>query len=367
MSVTDVEHIGALLPAYDCGVCGNPRCRGLARRISVKAQAVTSCPYLREKEHGQIDALVEQIKPPTTAQTGERSFYEVQPCGEYEKVTVETQLPSTNGWLFDLFDMSIACRILAETPIFDKVRCSPELGYSLAETGESRIHIFRSGKMTVRRAENKDHALEVVRTLTRVLWGSTICNCGNPAMDCLSGACDACKVDCPSLKWGPLKDAAETPSTSIARPSRITVSRRLAEYAHSIFEPDAEIADAGLKIFFGETVSFIARTHDFDSLEYGTIQLGVQAHLGRISEAARSLRQLNYPDLATLEKLTVKAVTTFLAKDRASANSVGERALAAISKTGVNIDDPANPYIMKALKNIFYVTRATQRTLQGRS
>jgi hypothetical protein len=365
MSAMYMERIEALLPAYDCGICGNPRCRSLARRISVKAQTVTSCPYLRERQRGQIDALLEHIEPPTGAQAGGRSFYEVQPCGEYEKVTVEAQLPSTNEWLFDLFDMSIACRFLAETSMFSRVRSSSELGYALAEIGESRIHIFRTGKITVRRAENKAHAFRVIRTLTRVLWGCTICGCGNPAMDCLSGACDACvKVECPSLKWEPLKEVDEAPPTSPALPPDTTFSKRLAEYAHSIFELDAEMAVAISEKLTRETVSFIEQTSGFDSLEYGTVQLGVQAHLERISKAVGSLRQLGYHDLTSLQKLTGDAVAVFLARDRASADSLRETVLAKISETGVNVDDPANPHIMKALKNILYVTRATQRKLQ---
>lgn len=120
---------------------------------------------------------------------------EIHPCTEDGLVTLEARfdLSKLTGCTFaDFVDSEQMCSTLEFLDFLDSLKCSPEMGYALAEWSGRRIHTFKGGKIIVRKAKNNEDAINVLRIFSRLLWGSIRCDCGQPVVKCLSGSCDLC-------------------------------------------------------------------------------------------------------------------------------------------------------------------------------
>lgn len=84
------------------------------------------------------------------------------------------------------------CFLMRTLELFDRFRCSDEMGYAYGESGGRRVHAFQGGKIIVRRAEDEADAKRILRALARVIWGSVKCDCEHAMVRCVSGACDHC-------------------------------------------------------------------------------------------------------------------------------------------------------------------------------
>jgi hypothetical protein len=66
------------------------------------------------------------------------------------------------------------------------------------------VLIYKNGKINVRQAKDKEDAIRTIRQVSRILWGATICTCGNASVDCASGGCEQCQTHvCPVMESGP--------------------------------------------------------------------------------------------------------------------------------------------------------------------
>ncbi|UCG68402.1 MAG: hypothetical protein JSV09_11385 [Thermoplasmata archaeon] len=187
-----------LLPKFDCGLCGNPVCMALARNILSKVQKPEDCVFLSQDYLRKIKDIIpeKEIERKHPHPNVDKDIIEIHPCTEDGKVTLETQLKSkipSIDFYSDFFDQIQMCTSLSEVSMFSKINCSPKMGYALVEIGGKRTHIFKTGKIIMRRADNKEDALSTFSKISSVLLPSRICSCGNMLTDCLGGGCGACQ------------------------------------------------------------------------------------------------------------------------------------------------------------------------------
>lgn len=199
-----IMEIFRLLPQFDCGACGNPVCITLSRRIAAGWQKPKDCRYVSNTNLRRIYELLDEgidIGPKEDIPSGH--IIEIQPCAHYGKVTLEAQLSRPKDSIFDVFDSCELCTSLGNAGLLKNVKCSLELGYSLAEYRETRIHLSKSGKVVMRQAQDRTLAMEAMEVIKRCLWGAVVCPCGNPAVECLAYGCTTRQTElCHCLAWG---------------------------------------------------------------------------------------------------------------------------------------------------------------------
>jgi ArsR family metal-binding transcriptional regulator len=170
----DTFDVYELLPKFDCGLCGNPVCIALAMIPEKEME--------RKHPHPNIDEDV----------------IEIHPCTENGKVTLETQLKPKYGnsnFFNDFFDQIQLCTSLSEVEMFDTMNCSSKMGYALLEFKGKRTHIFKTGRIIMRRADDREDALTTFSKISKALLPAKICSCGNMLADCFGGACEFCSKD----------------------------------------------------------------------------------------------------------------------------------------------------------------------------
>src|SRR3990170_2112805 len=151
MQKVEVREIYVQLPRTDCGLCGNPSCWTFARRVYANLQKAPECLCNTEEGTKRIDSIV-----------------------------------------FDLFDTEEMCLLLRNSGTFTDVRCSEDTGYSMFSHLSSGVHVFKTGRVIVRRATDEASARKTLNLLQRSLWGSVICSCGNTAISYAGGAVTNC-------------------------------------------------------------------------------------------------------------------------------------------------------------------------------
>ncbi|MFQ6123506.1 MAG: (Fe-S)-binding protein [Candidatus Heimdallarchaeota archaeon] len=200
-----IMEIFRLLPQFDCGACGNPVCITLSRRIATGWQKPKDCMYISNTNMKRIHELLDEGVDigPKDDDIPNGHIIEIQPCAHYGKVTLEAQLSRPTDSIFDVFDSCEMCTSLGNAGLLKNVKCSLELGYSLAEYRETRIHLSKSGKVVMRHAQDRALAMEAMEVIKRCLWGAVVCSCGNPAVECLANGCTAHHSEpCHCLAWG---------------------------------------------------------------------------------------------------------------------------------------------------------------------
>lgn len=107
---------------------------------------------------------------------GERQTIEVNPCTEDGKVTLESILKNEAGVerRKPYFDSVKMCETLRKIKDFSKVRCSSEMGYAIIEYEDKRIHVFKEGKIVIRRAKDRDDAVRTLQMMSRILTEALI-------------------------------------------------------------------------------------------------------------------------------------------------------------------------------------------------
>ncbi|UCC27477.1 MAG: hypothetical protein JSW29_05195 [Candidatus Bathyarchaeota archaeon] len=206
-----------LMPKLDCGLCGNPSCQTMTRKIAVRDSEPEECLPLYanselKKNTQKIKALVREgteIRATGTIVNEETGFAYIHPCTtEADKVTAETKLMSSletaANLKYGFFDPLQICVILNTTDVFQNAKCSPSLGIGRAHVNSKTVLISKNGKINVRQAKDKEDAQYTIRQVARALWSATICTCGNASVDCASGGCEQCQTQvCPVMKGGP--------------------------------------------------------------------------------------------------------------------------------------------------------------------
>jgi hypothetical protein len=168
-----------------------------SRRILLDIQRVDECLFLSSENLEKIKEIAAEPpverKHPHPNQEGD--IIEINPCTEEGFVTLETQLRSrvmAQDLFADFFDQYQLCQSLTEIDIFDKMNCSSKMGYALAEIKGKRTHVFKTGKIIMRRADDKEDALNTLAKISKMLLPARLCSCNNTLVDCFGGACNTC-------------------------------------------------------------------------------------------------------------------------------------------------------------------------------
>jgi ArsR family metal-binding transcriptional regulator len=213
----DVNEVYELLPKYDCGLCGNPRCMTFARKLLLDDQKSVECQFLSTDNIQRISEIAsEEVVRKHTHPNEDEDIIEISPCTEDGYVTLETQLRSkimVRDLFSDFFDQYQLCISLSEVDDLESMNCSSKMGYALVENKGKRTHVFKTGRIIMRRADDREDALHTLGHISRMLMSARLCSCQNTLVDCFGGACENCingscaaLIDATEVKEGYDKD-----------------------------------------------------------------------------------------------------------------------------------------------------------------
>jgi len=187
-------------PEIDCGLCGYPTCATFARSYVSKETDLTRCPILSlDTFADNLNELAELFvdTPVTTNPAPERPEGGVlmsKPCMDAPELQM-AEMRIFNGvdpgspQRFGVLDPVILCWLLdCVSSRYQNMKCSKDLAYAWGDMEEIKVHILRDGKVRMRRAKGKEHALESFGIIERTVIGATICNCcGHDLFSVLTG------------------------------------------------------------------------------------------------------------------------------------------------------------------------------------
>jgi len=117
------------------------------------------------------------------------SFLLVSPCiSDRTKLLCDVQLLTNRKKT--LFDARVLKRLL-ENYGFTDIKVSEELGvakFNLPEETVKEIIIFDSGRIRIKKAENREDAQRIIKIVTRILWGALLCG-KKVLLNCLPEGC----------------------------------------------------------------------------------------------------------------------------------------------------------------------------------
>jgi len=206
-----------LMPKLDCGLCGNPSCQTMTRKIATGDAKPEECinlsarPEFRENLQKIGRLLLEGVEIAAKGRVvieGTGITY-VHPCiTDAGKVAADIKLTASQEGLLNLkygfYDPLQLCAILSTIEFFQDVKCSQSLGIGRGNVSGKAVLIYKDGRISVRKARDKEDAVHTIRQVSRSLWGAIICTCGNASVDCASGGCKQCLLQgCPVIDGGP--------------------------------------------------------------------------------------------------------------------------------------------------------------------
>ena len=176
-------------PEIDCGLCGFPTCATFARILVTENTEISKCPIIsleayseRLEELTRISTDVRNITKPAPEQP-EGGVLLSKPCMDSPDLLM-AEMRIFNGvrpgspQRFGVLDPVILCWLLdCVSSRYQDMRCSKELAYAWGDMEEIKVHILRDGRIRMRRAKGREHALESFRIIERTVIGATICNC----------------------------------------------------------------------------------------------------------------------------------------------------------------------------------------------
>ncbi|MFW9925207.1 MAG: (Fe-S)-binding protein [Candidatus Thorarchaeota archaeon] len=176
-------------PEIDCGLCGFPTCATFARSFVHENVDVTKCPLLLLERYSDKRVELEILavdsrnitKPAPEQPVG--GILLSKPCMDAPELLM-AEMRIFNGvepgssQKYGVLDPVILCWLLdCVSSRYQDMRCSKELAYAWGDMEETKVHILRDGRIRMRRARGKDHALESFGIIERTVIGATICNC----------------------------------------------------------------------------------------------------------------------------------------------------------------------------------------------
>ncbi|MFW9910527.1 MAG: (Fe-S)-binding protein [Candidatus Thorarchaeota archaeon] len=192
-------------PLLDCGLCGFPKCASFTRAALVGRVTLERCPILSLSEFSGLKSEQEGLILRKTGlryrealERPEGGVLLTRPCKDTDQ-KVMAELRVYNGVsvgeqvLYGTFDSILLCDYLdCLSSIFEIVKCSRDLGYGRADTGEMSITLMQDGRINMRRVDDRESVLRVFAKIEAAILGSTICNCcGNDLVSIVSNLCDA--------------------------------------------------------------------------------------------------------------------------------------------------------------------------------
>jgi len=320
-----------LMPKLDCGLCSNPSCQTMTRKIAAGDLEPEECPplstLLEFKENLQkIKQLVHEgieIGAKGTVVNEETGITYIHPCiTEAGKISAETRLTSGPEGATDLkygfYDPLQLCAILNTTEFFQDVKCSPSLGIGRVHADDKTVLIYKDGRINVRQAKDKEDAIRTIRQLSRSLWSAIICSCGNASVDCASGGCEQCLTQiCPVMSGGPPDPTVTNWSptkqtivpTTFERVKTLETRKHFEEAMKQLDDAFSLFTQASLKFLKKHSVNgstlklieekiiqanklairFIVKTSNVYDAAIGLILSGVAMDLSRIVDGLKSL------------------------------------------------------------------------------
>ncbi|MGY5864587.1 MAG: (Fe-S)-binding protein [Candidatus Thorarchaeota archaeon] len=187
-------------PEIDCGLCGYPTCATFARSLVTRETDISNCPILALKSfNDKLNELTTLLSdtPATTKpapQQPEGGVLMSKPCLDAPELQM-AEMRIFNGvkpgtpQRFGVLDPVILCWLLdCVSSRYQDMKCSKDLAYAWGDMEETKVHILRDGKVRMRRAKGKEHALDSFRMIERTVFGATICNCcGHDLFSILAG------------------------------------------------------------------------------------------------------------------------------------------------------------------------------------
>ncbi len=158
-----------------------------------------ACPLFKIPEyqpmHFELDTVIKQAPHPRSRLAPpmpEDGVLLTSPCKDTNE-RVMAELRVFNGVntgdpiLYGMFDPIILCKCLeCLAQVFEMVKCSKELGYGRADTGDMSITILQDGRINMRRVLDRNHVVKLFSQIERALFGSMICNsCGRDLLSIL--------------------------------------------------------------------------------------------------------------------------------------------------------------------------------------
>lgn len=186
-------------PKVDCGLCGYPNCASFGRALMYDMTTLETCPLFQLIDYTNLRAELESIKKRVphprsklAPEQPEGGVLLTKPCKDTNE-RVMAELRVFNGVsvgepiLFGVFDPMILCILLnCLASEFELVKCSKDLGYGRADTGELSITVLQDGRINMRRVLNKEQVLALFDKLEKAIIGSSICNsCGRDLLSIL--------------------------------------------------------------------------------------------------------------------------------------------------------------------------------------
>ncbi len=177
-------------PGIDCGLCGRGACSGFVRAYLLGLVDIDSCPLLSlpkySNQRSQLISLVNEGKrtPRRPApEQPENGVLFTKPCADTdEKVMAELRI--SNGVKpgdmvdFMVFSPELLCRQLnLISSMFEKIKCSKDLGYARADYEEMSITFLNDGRVNMRRVDDEKQVKSLFSKLQGVLLGAIVCNC----------------------------------------------------------------------------------------------------------------------------------------------------------------------------------------------
>jgi len=251
------------MPKKDCGLCNNPSCRTMARKIATGDAKPEQCVNLIRPEYQENLQKIKQylqegveIGAKGTIVVEETGVTYIHPCiSEAGRVAAESKLTAGPEGPVDLkfgfFDPIAMCWALNASGLFREVRCSPRLGVARVIVDDKTVMVFQDGRINVRRAKDKQDAIQTIRLVSRSLWGAIICSCcGNSGLDCGSGGCEEClgKV-CPVIGGGPPDPTISSRDITQATTASTMFDRVKSLETRDYFDEAIQILDKGFESF----------------------------------------------------------------------------------------------------------------------
>jgi len=181
----EYEKLKLFSPEIDCGYCGNATCGAFLRKLYWGEERVDSCLFISEEKRKKMEEILKIKRKKVVKSEVKEGTLQFSPCAEKEKVTMEVRLPLLSKKGYSLLDSCDMCLTLSSMKSMDRFSCSKKMGYAVALIRGKRVHIFKNGKLILRRADSKEEALEILKMMKIAMRPSVINICGNTLSDCL--------------------------------------------------------------------------------------------------------------------------------------------------------------------------------------
>lgn len=249
-----------LMPLLDCGLCGNPTCRTTARKLAAgdiepeKCINLTTQPRLKKNLQKIRQLIKEGIEIGAKGMIKEKDVTYIHPCvteaGKImAKARLTPRLENADELKYGFYDPIQLCTILNNADFLREARCSSKLGIAKVILNEKTVLIHKDGRITVRKAHDKEDVIRTIRLISRSVWGAIICSCGNTGVDCASGGCKDCLDNlCPVIARGPPLPATSLNDTAQFRASNTAFDQVKKLETGKYFEEGVRNLDTGFAL-----------------------------------------------------------------------------------------------------------------------